>query len=149
MRVSLCKPDVQITYDIYKPYIHKAASSRELLLVSRVSVAFFGLVMACASVIFYKVLLLSYQSCICMSACGILGISHGLCQRHILQGIPHPTPDLHMHVGMLHSIKSMAAEAVVPLFFLEFGQWMHAAAELCHISTHEMLDSSRKSAAPR
>ncbi|DBA97618.1 TPA: hypothetical protein ACH3X3_012521 [Trebouxia sp. C0006] len=43
-----------ITYDIYKPYIHKAASSRELLLVSRVSVAFFGLVMACVSVIFYK-----------------------------------------------------------------------------------------------
>jgi len=66
VRINLCKPDVQITYDIYKPYIHKAASSRELLLVSRVSVAFFGLVMACVSVIFYKVLLLSYQSCISM-----------------------------------------------------------------------------------
>ena len=46
---------VQITYDIYKPYFHKNASSKELLLVSRVAVAFFGLVMACVSVIFYKV----------------------------------------------------------------------------------------------
>ena len=107
--INLYKPVMQITYDIYKPYIHKAASSRELLLVSRVSVAFFGLVMACVSVIFYKVFLLSYQSCICMPACGILRLSHGLCQRHLLQGIARHTPVLHMHVGMLHSIKSVAA----------------------------------------
>ena len=102
---------MQITYDIYKPYIHKAASSRELLLVSRVSVAFFGLVMACVSVIFYKVLLLTPQSCICTSACGILWLSHGLCQRHLLQGILPHIQVLHMHAGMLHSIKSVAAVA--------------------------------------
>ncbi|KAL3163035.1 hypothetical protein ABBQ32_009460 [Trebouxia sp. C0010 RCD-2024] len=43
-----------ITYDIYKPYVRKHASGRELLLVSRLSVAFFGLVMALVSIIFYK-----------------------------------------------------------------------------------------------
>lgn len=46
---------LQITYDIYKPYVRKHASGRELLLVSRLSVAFFGLVMALVSIIFYKV----------------------------------------------------------------------------------------------
>ena len=41
--------------DLYKPYFKKNASSKELLLVSRLAIAFFGLVMACVSVIFYKV----------------------------------------------------------------------------------------------
>ncbi|KAK9838071.1 hypothetical protein WJX84_003675 [Apatococcus fuscideae] len=43
-----------ITYDLYKPYIAKHASGKHLLWVSRLMVAFFGLVMACVSVIFYK-----------------------------------------------------------------------------------------------
>ena len=30
VRINLCKPDVQITYDIYKPYLHNAASSWQL-----------------------------------------------------------------------------------------------------------------------
>lgn len=45
----------QITYDVYKPYLAKHASGKHLLWVSRLMVAFFGLVMACVSVIFYKV----------------------------------------------------------------------------------------------
>jgi len=93
---------VQITYDIYKPYLHKAASSRELLLVSRVSVAFFGLVMACVSVIFYKVFLLTPQSCVCMLACCIASNQWLLCQW------------MHFY-----------------FFIYFFGQLMHAAAELC------------------
>lgn len=40
---------------MYKPYFHKNASSKELLLVSRIAVAGFGLIMAVVSVIFYKV----------------------------------------------------------------------------------------------
>ncbi|KAK9803818.1 hypothetical protein WJX73_003159 [Symbiochloris irregularis] len=43
-----------VTYDLYKPYFDKNASNKRLLLVSRLSIAFFGLVMAVASVIFYK-----------------------------------------------------------------------------------------------
>lgn len=43
-----------VTYDLYKPYFRKSATSKELLLVSRLAIAFFGLVMACVSVIFYK-----------------------------------------------------------------------------------------------
>ena len=46
---------LQLTYDLYKPYFNKNATSKELLLVSRISVAFFGLIMAIVSVIFYKV----------------------------------------------------------------------------------------------
>ena len=46
---------LQLTYDLYKPYFNKNATSKELLLVSRISVAFFGLIMAVVSVIFYKV----------------------------------------------------------------------------------------------
>ena len=46
---------LQITYDIYKPFFAKNATSEQLLWVSRVAVAFFGLIMAVVSVIFYKV----------------------------------------------------------------------------------------------
>lgn len=45
---------VQITYDIYKPLIKPNADGKHLLLISRIMVAFFALVMALVSVIFYK-----------------------------------------------------------------------------------------------
>ena len=46
---------MQITYDLYKPYVDKNASGERLLLVSRLAIAFFGLIMAVVSVAFYKV----------------------------------------------------------------------------------------------
>lgn len=63
---------LQITYDIYKPYVRKHASGRELLLVSRLSVAFFGLVMALVSIIFYKVSMAlppCFACCACCACC--------------------------------------------------------------------------------
>ena len=64
-------PDMlQITYDLYKPYVAKHASGKHLLWISRLMVALFGLVMACVSVIFYKVYT-SPGSLICMMASGL------------------------------------------------------------------------------
>lgn len=44
-----------LTFDVYKAYIHKSATGKQLLWVSRICVIFFATVMACVSVIFYKV----------------------------------------------------------------------------------------------
>lgn len=46
---------MQVTYDIYKPHFKPSAGGKHLLVVSRIMVAIYGLVMACVSVIFYKV----------------------------------------------------------------------------------------------
>ena len=46
---------LQVTYDIYKPLFKPNADGKHLFIVSRIMVAFYGLVMACVSVIFYKV----------------------------------------------------------------------------------------------
>ena len=74
---------LQLTYDVYKPYVNPKAGAKQLLWVSRGAVAFFGLVMACVSVIFYKVGVLSWHqprhhahSATCMSSYCCPG--HGL-----------------------------------------------------------------------
>ena len=54
MLVACSGCGLQVTYDIYQPFIAPKASPARLLLVSRITVALAGLIQAVASVIFYK-----------------------------------------------------------------------------------------------
>ena len=87
---------LQLTYDVYKPYVNPKAGAKQLLWVSRGAVAFFGLVMACVSVIFYKVGVLFWQlprqhtqNAPSMSSCGCHAALVMACTMIILYKV-HP-----------------------------------------------------------